>query len=151
MKESDFQGVLGVSRDKLRWLRRGLEAGVHFVKEGRSVVYTESGQAEVRARIAAELGAAAVSGADGANGTDMSGVKPDPQSEPEIEELRVVRRVINPRIVFCAIDGAAPLQRVIVRNSQNFLPGMLVKARRVKGSADLWELQGRCPRWRGRW
>lgn len=138
MKEADLQKDIGVSRDKLRWIRRGLEAGVHFLKEGRSVVYTELGIVAVRGKIAEELGAEPKDVADGTNGTDG----------PRIEELTVVRTVRNPRIVIAALsqDGE---QRVIVRSNENFLPRMKLRARWLHD--DLWQLEGRCPRWRGRW
>lgn len=68
-----------------------------------------------------------------------------------VEELRVVMTPRNPRMVLCrrvgGPDGEA-LQRVMVRSNENFLPGMAVRAKR---SGDVWYLEGRCPRWRGRW
>lgn len=160
MKESELQGEIGVSRDKLRWIRRGLEAGVHFVKEGRNVVYTALGIEAVRGKIGEELGAAIGNGTDG---TDRS-------NGPVVADLVVVRTVRNPKIVMCErILEAEPggdtnstnghegvpenrkpeVVRVLVQSNKNFLPGMRLRARWAHD--DVWTLEGRCPRWRGKW
>lgn len=147
MREAEFCRVLGVSRERLRWLRRGLTEGTHFARSGRAVVWTEAGQVAAREAIARELAVPAiVDGTNRANGTDGAEKVPD----IELAHLRVLRRVINPHIVLAIEVGAGEaVQRVRVRSSENFIPGMTLRARRVE--ADLWELAGRCPRWKGRW
>jgi len=41
------------------------------------------------------------------------------------------------------------IARVRVRDSKNFVPGMTMLCRHLQ--RDLWELIGRCPRFKGRW
>jgi hypothetical protein len=79
--------------------------------------------------------------------TRPPGQDPSPDPIPDLSTLRVTKVVLNPRIIL-ATDGTSIL-RVRVRNNSNFLPGMEIRARRLQ--ADLYELQGPCPRRKGRW
>jgi hypothetical protein len=153
MNDATLAETLGVSRDRLRDVRAGLVEGTHWRKAGRAVVWTPEGFAAARVAVLEAVGVevgAGVEADDGTNGTEGTD-----GAYIEIGMLRVVRRVINPHIVLASrmedvVDGRAAVpQRVRVRSSENFIPGMVLRARRVDG--DLWELCGRCPRWRGRW
>ena len=69
-------------------------------------------------------------------------------------ELRVVRQARNPRIVLATTPQTPGVElRVVVRENRNFLPGMTLRAKPADDTADttLYYLDGRCPRWRGRW
>lgn len=151
MNEAVLARRMGVSRDRLRGLRRGLEEGVHWAKAGRSVVWLPEGQGQASKLVGEALGVR-MEGDEPALG-DRG---PPQEATIEIAQLRVVRRVLNPHIVLCerlndgpALGDRGLPQRVRVRSSENFIPGMMLRARRVDG--DLWELQGRCPRTKGRW
>jgi len=67
---------------------------------------------------------------------------------PVIEELTAINRPCRNRHLVFAKHGDQVV-RVKVRSNKNFRAGMTFKARHLQ--EDLWELEGRCPRFRGRW
>ena len=71
-----------------------------------------------------------------------------PAAEPEVVELEVIRVYPNPRLLAAKTAGGFVVQ-VLVPKNRNFRPRMQIKARRGPGSA--YYLEGRCPRYPGRW
>lgn len=72
----------------------------------------------------------------------------------DVTELLVFRLVANARIVEAHAQGTDPhnvlnIQRVSVRNSQNFTKGMRLPVRWVANG--LFEFTGRLPRWKGKY
>lgn len=70
-----------------------------------------------------------------------------PAAGQEAQELIVKRVYPNPRLLL-AIDPAGADVRVRVRNNQNFVPKMKISA--VPIGDGLYQMQGRCPRYKGR-
>jgi len=68
-------------------------------------------------------------------------------------ELVITRKYPNPRLVQARIPATDELVRVMVPSSINFQPGMTITARlpHKKEGPQLYRLEGRCPRYRGRW
>jgi DNA-directed RNA polymerase beta subunit len=66
---------------------------------------------------------------------------------PAEQELTVQALTRNGQIVMAT--RGEELVRVRVRESRHFVAGMKMTCRHLQ--ADLWELVGRCPRFRGRW
>jgi hypothetical protein len=144
--EKDLAAELGVSRTVIRDARRVLGIQKHAVKNAATLDQEE---------------ADAVRGYLGCPPTDKNAAQVGLELPPitvvddvpaaagpgEVKNLRVHRRVLNQRIILAA-DGNAVV-RVRVRNSENFLPGMLIPVRHIQG--DLYELARACPRSRGRW
>lgn len=152
MLEAAFCEVLGVHRDRLRGIRSGLVEGTHWQKRGRAIVWLSEGQAEARRRVLEAVGGEMASEIPRVEAV----LEPAGEKMRTVGRLKVVRRVLNPRIVMASPLGdlmgdgrGAAIVRVRVRSSANFVVGMVLQAQQVKG--DLWELCGRCPRWRGRW
>jgi len=148
--------VLGLPKKRVRALRRecpGLRGEEHFTIVNRLLVYTEKG-----ARLlieAAGMGNGSVEEllrrmlVEG-NGscTGETGTTAIVHVERPVCEMQVWRTDLkNPRILMALLGGVQ--QRVSVQNSKNFVRGMRIKARRIQ--SDLWQLIGRCPRYRGRW
>lgn len=60
----------------------------------------------------------------------------------------VIRKFANPQLIEARTQAAAILVRV--HDNKNFVSGMSIKARRPKTPGSPWILEGRCPRWPGR-
>lgn len=80
------------------------------------------------------------------------------QPPAEIVELIVTRVFPNPRLILAKFpdDTSNDVRnqvRVKVPNNINFQPRMKIRARRPlnPNGAQLYVLEGRCPRYRGRW
>jgi hypothetical protein len=65
-----------------------------------------------------------------------------------VEEARVTRFFLNPKVLEARLEKSSAPVRVRVKSSVNFVRGMLIKVRPL--DAHLWELVGRCPRFRGK-
>lgn len=70
-------------------------------------------------------------------------------------ELVITRVFPNPNLLQCLkpAEGDTPAQTVQVRvsNNRNFRPRMTVRARPDPNFPHLYRLEGRCPRFPGRW
>jgi len=155
--ETAVGDVLGIPKKRLRAIRRncGLRDGEHFRTINRSLVYSVHGM-KLLLRCMGTVGngdfdemchkiliAANGSYTEG-EGTTTAIV----HLERPVCEMIVHRADwLNSRIITALLGGVQ--QRVNVTSSKNFVRGMRIKARRIEG--DLWQLQGRCPRYRGRW
>lgn len=139
--------ALGLSIPVLRKLRREhLIEGEDWRIEGRFVVYTLSGRDRMSKLLENELQSHDPDGGKGPIEIAM----PEPAGEVERADLWLIKTVRNPRIVLAALTpGGEPDQRVRVRSSANFLPGMVLPC--LREAENLWTLGRACPRWRGKW
>ena len=132
---------LGLHHKILRELRKknaaDLPQGEAWKKDGPAIVWTQEGRDALLRVLELEKNAAP---------------PPAPAQPPALVPLVVVRICQNPRIVLVRRPGEdMTLLRLQVRESKNFAPGMLVEKCRPTATPDLFHLEGRCPRFRGRW
>ena len=157
--ERDFAQALGLREEHIRALRKAhLTECLHWKKEGRDIVMTEAGQEKIRAVLELAKTAEKKDGAAGSPGAlgDEQGVS-DPV--PAVVTLWVVSKPQNPRVVWCCdVDPAlwsekkpAGALTVRVRSSENFRPRMALKARPCSERPNTFDLEGRCPRFPGRY
>jgi hypothetical protein len=130
--ERDLAKRMGVSRSWIRAMRASLDPGELYGKAGCRVMWSEKGVAVLQKKA-------------GARDPDAT---PEPPTPGVPEKLTITRLVINPHLVLAATKKGAVV-RVRVRLAANFMPGMEIQARKIDG--DLFELVGRCPRFKGRW
>jgi len=142
--EVEVARVAGVSRDRLREVRKGLDEGVHFEKErGGTVVLSHSGIEEVEAALGVPLGC----------------LRAVERWDPGLRSLRVVRITRNRRVVLAEFVGPNPWKgsareaervdpagrvRLRVHDAERLFLGVLLDGRWVE--ADVWEMVGRGPR-----
>lgn len=72
-----------------------------------------------------------------------------PTQGPQVINAEVVRKFRNPQLLGARTSTEEILVRV--HNNKNFAPGMCIRAKPPKGMTKIWTLDGRCPRWPGRW
>jgi hypothetical protein len=136
---------IGVGRNVLIEYRQAhLEKNLHWRTNRKQVELSQ----DAIDRISTALGATAAP------------AKPDTHSAPppavpeEPVELEVVRIYPNPRLL-AAKTADGRLVNVAVPRNKNFRPRMQIKARPpvngAIGSTSLFSLDGRCPRYPGRW
>lgn len=65
-----------------------------------------------------------------------------------VEEARVARFFINPKVLEARMEKNGTLVRVRVKSSVNFVRDMVINIR--PHDVHTWELVGRCPRFRGK-
>lgn len=150
VKEIELCQILGVSRCDIRKIRaEDLSEGPHWFKEGKYIYITPEGVAKMKTRL--QTGPADENAA--VPHEDLCARKPAPiiqQPSGKRRGTAVVNRVTpNKRIVECTVDGVAK-QRVMVKDNKNFIPGMIMQVVKLR-DRDMWELEGNCPRWKGRW
>ena len=61
------------------------------------------------------------------------------------KEFKVTKIPFNRTMLICGDV------KVRVRDNSKFIPGMVVKARPPAEGYSVWVIEGRGPRWRGRW
>lgn len=82
-------------------------------------------------------------------GTNDAGEKQTPPPAAQAAQELIVKRVYpNPRLLLALAPDGADV-RVRVRNNQNFTPKMKLLA--VPIGDGLYQMQGRCPRYKGRY
>jgi len=138
--EADAAVKLGVSRDVLRELRDGLTEGADWRKAGKNIEISAAAFLTVKKGLGVE--AAPV-------GSDEPPAATAAQGEPVELTVHHVPK-LNHRIVVAKKNGSETLVRVRVKNNANWMPGMPMKARPDAGYNDVFVLEGRCPRFRGR-
>lgn len=169
--------ILGISREDLVYLRGEVlkKNKRGWWREGRDIVITGAGLRLILERLRAtsnsapvevDLSPALVSGSeekkegpepapvDGAEDPHRDEEPPPPKALPPpaarngLVELTVLRCYPNPRMLRATTtDGQAVDVRV--KTNKNFVPRMTLKARLV--TAGKYEMEGRCPRTRGRY
>lgn len=176
--EGQIAQATGLSVEKIKQIRENaLFEKDHWIKSGREILYTEEGKSKFlelishqfvadRSNLAQDepvlesaLSAVPLSSDEMApTGISESGVSFDQVKESFTEAieytqfkpvpLTVSARCQNPRLLL-AKANTGDLVRVRVRDNQNFQIGMSLQAKQIQ--ADLYELVGRCPRFKGRW
>ena len=132
--EDDLAAELGLNRDEMRALRRShLVEGETWLRKNKRLFLTAEGVRLIKGAV---------------------GVRPEPvmekRSEVAGETLRVLRMPRNTRILEAEKkDGR--VVRVRVSSNVNFVVGMEIRARAEGPYGDVMTLEGRCPRFRGRW
>ena len=138
--EDDIAAELGLDRDAMRGLRRAhLQEGVNWRRHQRRVELSMDAVALIRSAVVGEKEPASPE------------APAAPEKEPAPDLLTVLRIPRNQRIVEAKKkDGR--VVRVRVRDNKNFVAGMEIRARHIPADfEDMMTLEGRCPRWRGRW
>lgn len=168
-QERDVAEILGLSRDEFRHVRSDvLKKKKEWRLEGRDVVLTATGLEKILAHLKAVLRGApddldfsralvhpltSPASAPEKNGSaNPTEEKESPAgSAPAPNDLvqLTVRRVYPNFRLLQAATPAGELVDVRVRNNQNFVPKMTLQAR--LGPGGKYEMEGRCPRFRGRY
>jgi hypothetical protein len=142
--ESSVAEHLGLTRNALEEYRaRELKKKGDWKKIGRAVALSDAGLKKLLTYL--EVGELDCSSCV----VGKNGAEPDPESV----ELKVARVYPNPRLLLAATE-TGELVRVSVPNNVNFRKGMTIKARPFKGpflNPQLYRLEGRCPRFPGKW
>lgn len=140
--ESLLADRLGVTRNALESFRsQVLKKDVDWKKENRQVLLSD----DAVKKICRQLGSPDLdySGCAQKNG--------DGPPSPEILELTVTRVFPNPRVIEASLEDGERVH-VSVMHNINFRPAMKIKARLpLPGGPRLYRLEGRCPRFPGRW
>jgi len=149
--EREFAAELGVAQSVLKDVRDGsLSRGVDWQLVKNEICYSDEGQKKLSAALevpdSAPNGPAGVSAPTPAPAAVQAKGYRAPKAG-EIRILKVVRTVRNRHCV-AAVDGEVPAW-VRVKDSRKFSGGMELKAKFLEG--DRWIIEGRGPRFRGRY
>jgi hypothetical protein len=168
IRENRLCAELGISVDELRRRRQlfRLQEGVHFAYVKKRVMLSEVGALVLRGTIGLKIpahfeGEPATANSERTPGT-VAGLlleKNPPPIEFTGKLIAWAAPVSNPRLLIAYLPGTDPsnplnLVTVMVRSNTNFLQGMELPGpgRVINQLRDNhFELQGACPRWRGRW
>lgn len=141
---------LHLSRKDFRYVRRETcEKHRDYSNAGRELVLAQGGldkileflQGSGSAQLPADF-------ADCLQATPRKKEDPPPAG---VVELKVLRKYGNPRMML-ALDHAGEQVIVNVPDSKNFVPGMTLRARQVAEKPPRrFRLEGRCPRFKGRY
>jgi hypothetical protein len=138
LMESKVAETLGAPREALMEMRKkDALYGLHWRKRGRRVVWTEKGLDFLSERF---------DDRGGVLGRVKGSSQATDEGEREIEAV-VKKMPLNKRVLMAEAEKG--VIRVRVNSSANFIPGMKIRCARVVD--DLYDLVGRCPRYRGRW
>lgn len=133
--EDDLAQTLGLNRDEMRALRKNhLVEGVTWQRKAKRLWITPEGVAIIH----------------GALGVPAA-IAPEKKEGARGNELKVTRIPTRNTRILEAQKKDGRTVRVRVPSNVNFLPGMTISAREEGPYADVMTLEGRCPRYRGRW
>lgn len=152
--EQGVADLLGLSRRDLKSVRdEVLQKEKGWTVHGRDVALTQTGLDRIlkQLRLAdrpIDFATARVAAASSEKkaAADMPG--PAAAAGNDTEELTVHRTYPNPRLLE-ALTNSGDRVTVGVKSNQNFRPKMKLRARLVR--AGRYELEGRCPRYPGRY
>lgn len=137
--ESLLAERLGLTRNALEDFRKEhLKKGADWKTENRRVLLRESAVKKMLARLDAQ-------DLDYSAAAQKNGAVTD-----EVRELAVTKVFPNPRLIEARDSDTGQIVRVCVPNNKNFRPRMMVKARPWRGEI-LYRLEGRTPRFPGKW
>jgi hypothetical protein len=157
--ERDFAEALGLREEHIRSLRKAhLTYNTHWLKEGRDIVLTEAGVEKIRAVLELEKTPEKKDGAAGA-AVALGAGQTASDAGSAVVTLWVVSKPQNPRVLWCSdveptlwVEKKPPaLLTVRVRSSENFRPRMALRARPCPVRPNTFDLEGRCPRFPGRY
>ena len=120
-----------------------LVEGTHWVREKRHVLFTEKGLEALKKMVGAGMADGEKNGQEEALALVGAAVLMVVTSVPKVN-----RRILCARKKEGEEGGE---MRVRVRDNINFMPGMELRARPDANYADIYVLEGRTPRYRGRW
>jgi hypothetical protein len=159
MREKSVAARLGISPGAIRDVReQQCIEGEHWEKRGRDIIWTEAGLQRLEEVVAGVEQKNGVTGRTGAESAEFTEVRDEVGGAlaallaPTLMRVRVRQIPRNPRMLIAEpVEKNTEVQeiRVRVRSNQNFLPGMELTARME--DRDLGVLEGRCPRYRGRY
>jgi hypothetical protein len=138
--ESQLVSRLSVTRSSLENFRKGALGQADVKKIGRSLFISDAALKKLLASLGSEE-------LDCSECLEKNGA-----SENGVVELTVTRVFPNPRLIQAATDSGE-LVLVAVATNNNFRPHMTVKAHAPGPlpAPQLYRLEGRCPRFPGRW
>ena len=138
-RETDLASELGVPREDIREIRQSGELGPSGWKKERNAIFiTSSGEETLRLIIANRMGISEVG---------LGQTEGMPMAATEMSVLTIPR---NPRLLICTHPDHGEV-RVKCINNENFMRGMALRARPPAPDSRVWTLDGRSPRWLGRW
>lgn len=138
--EKKLAKKIGVTDDDLRFAREALQPEVDWQVHKKMIVFTAVGLPHLLEFIRATL-------AETVPAT-FEDCRIDAGTNGAAIEMEVVRIYPNRRLLQ-ARTTTAELVNVRVRTNVNFVPKMKLKARLESGTT--WEMEGRCPRTKGRY
>ena len=141
-QEKTLAERLQLGRSALDRFRSSLTKGTDWKKEGREILFSPTAVK----RLLRDLGSPDYDISSSA--IQANGEKP----HQETIELIVERKFNNPRLLEARDPATGQLVRVRVPYNVNFQPQMVIKARKPgAGFKDLYLMEGRCPRYPGKW
>ena len=142
--EKTLTGRLGITDSAMSQYARALKKSERKKHEGKWFIHATAAEALLKGL--------------GSNGIDISDCALENGQEPAapaLVELTITRIWSNPRLLQATRDDTGESVRVRVPKNVNFQPRMKIKARipvnGAEGPQPLYILEGRCPRYRGRW
>lgn len=146
------------SRGQVVWEVSGLLRAVEALPDLASVFEKFDSAAEAVDGVSGKIGGGAdgndanpavleVSVADGAEASGEAPLVAFARLVPVGAKVR--RKFRNPKLVEAVLE-TGEIIRVKVRESKNFIPGMAIRVLPPKVKGTPWRLEGRCPRWPGR-
>jgi len=140
--EAELAEALGMGREDMRDLRKKhLVEHTDWQKVNNRVLLTPQASERLKKEVAGLSPEKKENGALEAAGRE--------QGVQELVVANVPQR--NVRLLDARKKEGGDMVRVMVRNNRNFLPGMEIKAMPSGEWLDVFVLEGRCPRYRGRW
>jgi hypothetical protein len=146
--EIGLSRTLGVNRSLLKNIRADFKRGEDWTVEGKNVLWSEKGAGRAASLIGLPIVIKDDGSPSGVEITNAPTIEMVNGNLPSCEEMEVTRyEFINPRIIEAKLpDGE--LVFVTVTSNKNFRKGMKIRAE-LRG--NVWTLDGRCPRYPGRW
>jgi hypothetical protein len=159
ISEESVAKKLGLTRVALASIRKEmLLQGQDWLMDGRWVMITESGQDKLFNKLGINGAVQPVDSGRNGGEQDVAGLGlPVPDGSIPSEPVTLVVNSLRPprnRRIIEAYNPNSPSGktfRVQVRDNQNFVPGMEIRAKPHETYPDVYELIGRCPRYRGKW
>lgn len=143
LTEACLSEETGVSRELLRGLREKKLSAADWARGSRGQIVWEMSGVRAAVEDFPEMAVVLKKFEQGAERQDA------PQAGLKAVDGIVTRKFANPRILEALVNGNE-LIRVKVRDSKNFIKGMSIRVVPPKVKTALWQLEGRCPRWPGR-
>lgn len=138
-RETDLASELGVPREDIRAIRQSGDLGSSGWEKKRNAIFiTSPGEETIRSILANRMGI------EEAGLGDSEG---PPMASAEMSVLTIPR---NPKLLICTSPKYGQV-RVKCINNENFIRGMALRARPPAPDSRVWTLDGRSPRWLGRW
>lgn len=150
--EKKLAEKIGLARGRLRELRLQCVKPEDIQRDGREVAVSEKGLGSLLEMVRATRNHPIPPDFDDCLMVPEKNNGPGPAAPAapaaQLEELIVKRVFLNPRLLLATAPSGREV-RVRVRNNQNFVVKMKLKARPI--GYDFYQMEGRCPRFKGRY